>query len=77
VTATPEAVLPAGLPTDLTTIRLGAPEPGVLVLGGGLEIEARTSKELMAGFDPAEVERPRPGVLERGQAQTGPHGSSA
>jgi len=32
VTTTNEAVLPAGLPTDLGTIRLGSPEPGVVVL---------------------------------------------
>ena len=38
--------------------------------GSGLEVEARTSKEWMAGFDPAEVEQRRAGVLERGRAQT-------
>jgi enoyl-CoA hydratase len=32
VTTTPEATLPAGLPADLTTIRLASPEPGVVVL---------------------------------------------
>jgi enoyl-CoA hydratase len=32
MTTTPEAVLPVGLPADLTTIRLAAPEPGVLLL---------------------------------------------
>jgi enoyl-CoA hydratase len=32
MTTTPEAVLPAGLPADLDTIRLASPEPGVLVL---------------------------------------------
>ena len=37
--------------------------------GNGLEVEARTSEEWMAGFDPAEVERRRAGVLERGRAQ--------
>jgi enoyl-CoA hydratase len=32
VTTTPEAVLPASLPTGLETLRLAAPEPGVVVL---------------------------------------------
>ena len=40
------------------------------LIGDGLEVEARTSKEWMAGFDPAEVESRRRGVLERGRAQT-------
>ena len=40
------------------------------VVGAGLEVEARTSKDWMAGFDPAEVESRRKGVLERGRAQT-------
>jgi enoyl-CoA hydratase len=39
------------------------------LVGGGLEVEARTS-EWMAGFDPAEVENRRAGVLARGRAQT-------
>jgi enoyl-CoA hydratase len=39
-------------------------------VGAGLEVEARASKEWMAGFDPAEVESRRRGVLERGRAQT-------
>jgi len=40
------------------------------LVGGGLEVEARTSAEWMAGFDPAEVENRRAGVLARGRAQT-------
>lgn len=40
------------------------------LIGRGLEVEARTSREWMAGFDPAEVESRRRGVLERGRAQT-------
>jgi enoyl-CoA hydratase len=39
--------------------------------GAGLEVEARTSQEWRAGFDPAEVENRRAGVLARGRAQTG------
>lgn len=38
--------------------------------GGGLEVEARTSAEWMAEFDPAEVERRRARVLARGRART-------
>jgi enoyl-CoA hydratase len=41
------------------------------LVGEGLEVEARTSEEWMAGFDPAEVENRRAGVLARGRAQTG------
>jgi enoyl-CoA hydratase len=40
------------------------------LVGDGLEVEARTSREWMAGFDPAEVENRRAGVLARGRAQT-------
>jgi enoyl-CoA hydratase len=39
------------------------------LVGGGLQVEAATSAAWMAGFDPAEVERRRAGVLDRGRAQ--------
>jgi enoyl-CoA hydratase len=39
------------------------------LVGGGLEVEARTSATWMTGFDPADVESRRRGVLERGRAQ--------
>ena len=40
------------------------------LIGGGLEVEARTSAEWMTAFDPAEVENRREGVVARGRAQT-------
>lgn len=40
------------------------------LVGGGLRVEAATSAAWMAAFDPAEVERRRQGVLDRGRAQT-------
>lgn len=40
-------------------------------IGDGYEIEARTGRDWLArGFDPAEVERRRQGVVDRGRAQT-------
>ncbi|MGY1810976.1 enoyl-CoA hydratase [Blastococcus sp. SYSU D00669] len=40
------------------------------LVGEGPAIEAATSREWAAGFDPAEVESRRRGVLDRGRAQT-------
>jgi enoyl-CoA hydratase len=42
----------------------------VALVGDGPRIEAATSAEWRAGFDPAEVERRRAGVIDRGRAQT-------
>ena len=44
------------------------------LVGDGPGVEARTSQEWRAGFDPAEVENRRAGVLARGRAQTGGDG---
>jgi enoyl-CoA hydratase len=40
------------------------------LVGDGPAVEARTSREWMAGFDPADVENRRVGILARGRAQT-------
>jgi enoyl-CoA hydratase len=40
------------------------------LVGAGPSIEAATSAAWMAGFDPAEVERRRADVIDRGRAQT-------
>jgi hypothetical protein len=40
------------------------------LVGDGPRIEAATSAAWRAGFDPAEVERRRAGVIDRGRAQT-------
>lgn len=39
------------------------------LVGAGPQVEAATSAAWMTGFDPAEVERRRAGVLDRGRAQ--------
>jgi enoyl-CoA hydratase len=39
-------------------------------IGAGFDVEARTSREWMSGFDPARVEVRRRGILDRGRAQT-------
>lgn len=41
-------------------------------IGAGYDVEARTSREWMAGFDPAEVESRRRGILDRGRSQVHP-----
>jgi enoyl-CoA hydratase len=55
----------AGVRTLLRSYRAVESE----LVGAGPQVEAATSTEWMAGFDPAEVERRRLGVLDRGRAQ--------
>jgi enoyl-CoA hydratase len=55
----------AGVRTLLRSYRAVESE----LVGAGPQVEAATSTEWMAGFDPAEVERRRRGVLDRGRAQ--------
>ncbi|HEY5335455.1 MAG TPA: enoyl-CoA hydratase [Mycobacteriales bacterium] len=43
-------------------------------VGAGYDVEARTSREWMSGFDPARVESRRRGILDRGRTQTGVDG---